>query len=272
MGSLIKTSIQLGVVGVGTIARCVVEGWCKAFIAGEKPAEIKDKILISKRGTQNSQYLLDQYPQVIEIDEDNSSIVERSNLVVLAVRPEHAKEVCSALKFREDHIVLNFISGILSEKDALTMIEPASMVRVCPWPCAKLRIGPVMVLRSPSELITNLFSLVGDVTHVETMEQFITVCASSCVMASFYNALETTTVWLERHNIDRPVGSKFLGSLIHALATDAKLQGEKGFAEITADSQTPGGLNQQVLTSLKESKAFEAIESALDGIVTRQKQ
>ena|SRR3990167_11437408 len=265
--------VRVGVIGVGTIAKAVLTGLCTAFKNNEKPDFIEGKILISKRGTANANELATNFPEFIEIASDLETIVNNSDWLIVALLPTSAAEILNGFTFRKDQIVLNFMSGILSEEDAKKVFAPVEqVVRVCPWPCARLRLGPIMILNSPNELVTQFLGLVGTVTHTTTMDEFITICASSCVMASFYNSLETITKWLEGKNIPKATASTFLGSIIHAFAVDAKNQGDQGFQHITDDSQTPGGLNEQVLKSLVNDGVFNHLTNALDAVVERQKK
>jgi len=264
--------VVVGVLGVGTISRCVLEGVCKAFGEGKSAEGVENKIFISARSSANANELVAKYPDNIEI-KPNSEIASSCDWIIVSVRPEQVEELCKDLKFREDQIILNFVSACLTEEKAKEVFSPVQrIVRISPWPCSKNRLGPVLVLNSPGEQVENFLSLFGDVVKVENMEQFISMQASSCFMAPFYQALESITTWLEGENIEREKASLFVGSLVNAFAVDAKLQGGKGFAQITEESQTPGGMNAQALQSLKDDKAFEALQNALTGLVKRVKK
>jgi len=259
--------VRLGVLGVGTIARCVLEGLCSAFKEDKCPEGLESTIYISERGHTHSQALKDNFPDFVEI-KPVPEIVENCDWLVLAVRPEQVEDLCKDLTFREDQIVFNFVSVVLSEEDAHRFLAPAKQViRISPWPCSKNRLGPILVLNSPGGLPEETLALVGDVVKVETIDQFLSMQSASCFMASFYQALENLTQWLESENIEREKASLFIGSLVHAFAHDAKAQEGHGFAEITAESQTPGGMNQKVLTLLKEANAFNALPDALTKLV-----
>ena len=264
--------VRLGVLGVGTIARCVLEGLCSAFAAGECPEGVESKVFISSRSQANAHALATAYPSFIEIKEDNAAIVGSCEWLIISVRPEQVEELCKGLPFREDQIILNFVSAVLSEDDAHRFLAPAKqIVRVSPYPSSKNRLGPILMLHAPGGLVETLLGLVGDVVKVDTMDQFISMQSGSCFMAPFYQALESITTWLESENIEREKASLFVGSLVHAFAHDAKQQEGRGFSEITAESQTKGGMNEQALNSLHQAGAYDALQAALTGLVQRVK-
>lgn len=264
--------VRVGVLGVGTISRCVLEGICTAFSMGESVEGVETSILISARSSANSSVLKTMFSDYIEIREDNKQIVEECDWIIVSVRPEQVSELCKDLTFREDQIILNFVSACLSEEEAKKVFSPATnIVRISPYPCSKNRLGPVLVLNSKCEKLDEFLGLFGDVVKVDTMDQFISMQSGSCFMAPFYQALESITTWLESENIERETASLFVGSLVHAFAFDAKAQGPKGYAEITAESQTKGGMNEQAVNHLKDAKAFDALQEALAGLVARVK-
>lgn len=262
---------RVGVLGVGTISSCVLHGICKAYLAGESVEGIEKQIYISTRSQSNADELAETYKENIVIKE-NSEIVSQCDWIIISVRPDHVETLCKDLTFREDQTILNFVSVCLSEEQARTYFAPAQkIVRISPWPCSKNRLGPVLVLNSTGDQLDNFLSLFGDVAKVDNIDQFISMQSSSCFMAPFYNALESITTWLESEHIEREKASLFVGSLVHAFGVDAKLQGSNGFAKITEESQTKGGMNEQALQSLQKDGAFDALQKALTGLVERAK-
>lgn len=263
--------VRVGVLGVGTISSCVLHGVCKAFQAGESVDGVENVIYISQRSRANAEELVETYTKNIQIKE-NSEIVAECDWIVVSVRPDQVEDLCKDLTFKEEQVILNFVSVCLTEEDAQKYFAPAQrIVRISPWPCSKNRLGPVLVLNSIGEQLDNFLGLFGDVVKVNTMDQFISMQSGSCFMAPFYNALESITTWLESEQIDREKASLFVGSLVHAFGVDAKLQGSNGFAKITEESQTKGGMNEQALKSLEADGAFSALQKALSGLVARAK-
>ena len=116
---------RLGFIGTGSIASAVVEGFCTSG----RPC----RIVLSPRNEQKAAALAARFEQV-QRAATNQEVLDRSQVVLLALRPGVAAETLGRLRFREDHTVLSFIA--LQPLQALAMeVRPARRVfKVLPCP------------------------------------------------------------------------------------------------------------------------------------------
>jgi pyrroline-5-carboxylate reductase len=87
--------MKLGFVGTGAITSAIVTG-LNASDAG------RDSILVSPRNAEVAAALTAKFPNVA-VAESNQAVLDGSDVVILAIRPQVTVEVLSDLKFRPDH-------------------------------------------------------------------------------------------------------------------------------------------------------------------------
>src|SRR5215475_11388411 len=94
---------RLGFVGVGTIAEALITGMCAG---GEQRATF----LLSPRNADTAKRLAERY-SFAAVARDNQAVIDGSDIVFLAVRPQVAAEVLGGLKFRPDQRVVSLIAA-----------------------------------------------------------------------------------------------------------------------------------------------------------------
>mgnify|MGYP003334386647 FL=1 len=87
-------------------------------------------------------------------------------------------------------------------------------------------------------------------------------------MATYYEMLNTTTNYLTTKGVNKTKATKYVGELFLALTKDALLK-QRSFKQLVAESQTPNGINMQVLKELKKGKFFNKLKKSLKNINKR---
>ena len=88
-------------------------------------------------------------------------------------------------------------------------------------------------------------------------------------MAAYYEILNTSSKWLIKKGIKKSFADTYIAELFLALSQDALNKSSQGFKKLVADSQTPKGLNMQVLNELKKGKFFTKFTKALEHVNKR---
>ena len=83
-------------------------------------------------------------------------------------------------------------------------------------------------------------------------------------MASFYEILNISSNWLIKKGIRRNIANNYVSELFLSLSQDAVFKRSQGFKKLVQDSQTPNGLNMQVIRELKKDKFYNYFVKALD--------
>lgn len=122
-------------------------------------------ITVSPRNAEIAAHLRAEYPAVT-VAASNQHVLDRSDLVLITLRPLNAEEIISALSFRSDHAIVSAVAA-LSRKRLLEVVAPARMVvKAIPLPRVEQRRGVTVVY--PSEPSVNeLFDLLGSALPVE---------------------------------------------------------------------------------------------------------
>jgi len=250
----------LGFVGTGHIAAAMAAGLCTA---ANPPAQI----LVSPRNAETAADLARRFKQVT-VARGNQAVVDGSDWVVLAVRPQVAREVVCALKFRPGQTVLSLIAPVADEwiDGAVKPGRLAARIFVMP-PCA-MHVGPVMVFpREPA--VEALMRPLGTVIPVKDRREFLALWTLTALIAPFYGFTATSGNWAAANGAGAAEARAFAASMLHALAAVAATPGAEPPGELAKHAQTPGGLNEQVVRELAAKGWFDAVGVSLDGILRR---
>ena len=91
----------------------------------------------------------------------------------------------------------------------------------------------------------------------------------SGMMAPFYEILKVQADWLVKRGIKRDKAQKYITSLFIALSEDSAIKSKKNLMHLVAESQTPGGLNEQGIKELRKSGYYKSLEKSLNSILNR---
>ena len=91
------------------------------------------------------------------------------------------------------------------------------------------------------------------------------------MMAPFYEILKVLSDWLVKRGIRRNEAQKYITSLFVALSVDSVDNSIKHLKHLVADSQTAGGLNEQVVRGLRKAKFYKSLERSLNTVLKRLK-
>jgi len=110
---------RVGFIGVGTIAEALITGMCAA---GEQRATF----LLSPRNADIARRLAKRFSSV-EVAGDNQAVIDGSDIIFLAVRPQVAADVLGTLKFRRDQRIVSLIATFDVAR-LRTLVAPASTI------------------------------------------------------------------------------------------------------------------------------------------------
>lgn len=251
--------LKLGFIGTGIITESIVTGFCRAGTDGLR-------ITVSPRNRERAARLHGAYPDVVQIAEDNQSVIDASDWVFIALLPNVAEEVLRTLRFpREKRFVslvptlsLSTAREIIGERDVL--------VDVLPLTFAAERIGPVVVYPAVPEA-AELLSRIGDVIPVDRPEQIAVLRTMTANMSAYYMLLTTLVDWCVANGLDEPAARSYVTGFTGAMSR--KAAGFDGPLIDLANEMTPGGLNWQALKYLREHDCFAPWTHELDPILRR---
>jgi pyrroline-5-carboxylate reductase len=252
--------ISLGVVGTGHIAAALVTGLCTS----ERPPA---KVLVSPRNADHAVRLARRFP-VVSIARDNQEVVDGSDWVLLSVRPQVAREIVGALRFRSGQTVLSAIAPI---EDAWIddAVKPGRLAaRLLPLPPVEQRLGPIAFFPADGE-VEALLQPLGTTVPITSKHELLVIWTLTALIAPYYGFVSQAVDWAARNGADPAAARTYMTAMMHALGTIAAAPGAAPPAALALHAQTKGGLNEQVVRELGAKGWFESIAPALDGIRKR---
>jgi pyrroline-5-carboxylate reductase len=251
---------RLGFIGVGTIAEALITGMCAG---GEQRATF----LLSPRNADTAERLAKRY-SFVEVARDNQAVIDASDIVFLAVRPQVAADVLGALKFRADQRIVSLIAAFDVARLRALVAPVTAIARATPMPAVAQRLGP-LTLYPPIPEIARLLEGLGQLVQLENESELDALWAVTGLMGSYFGLLDAIAGWLSRQNLEDGQIRPYLAAMFEALGVTAAERAGEGFDRLIVEHSTPGGLNEQAYRELKAAGWTSLIPQALDLIHAR---
>jgi pyrroline-5-carboxylate reductase len=252
-------AMKLGFIGTGVITEAIVVGLMEA----EFPLS---EIIVSARGAATAARLAASFEKV-RVCNHNQEIVDVSDILFLAVRPQIAEEVVSSLAFQGDTAIVSLIAMLPAEKIAGWIGHPVDVTRAIPLPSVANRSG-VTVIYPASDRLTQLFGALGAVVNTTSIEEFNGYGAAGSLMATYFGCLETAVQWMVDHGAEYGRARTYVAQLYFGLAQTA-IKSHATFETLVGTHSTPQGLNEQAYRVFKESGGTDALAAAMESVAAR---
>ena len=250
--------MKLGFIGTGKITSSIVHGIFKSNLKS-------NKIFISYRNKAVSKNLKNKF-RSITILKDNQEIIDKCNIVVLAVTPTTGVKILKNLNFNRKKII-SLISTInLNGLKKLTGSK--NITRVIPLPPIEIKQGPIVIF-PPNKFVKQFFSHLGSVIEIKNEKTLNNFWSTSALMAPYYEMLKVSANWLTQKGINKDKAVDYITELFYGLSKDARNKKKAGLKQLVAESQTPKGINEQALRELKKSKFYSKLNNTLNSIHKR---
>jgi len=250
----------LGFIGTGKITTALVEGYSTCSTP-------PDKIIVSPRNAQRARELSERIRSVI-IGQTNQDVIDKSDTVFLALRPETAESVLTPLRFRPDHTIISLIPTI-----PLTMIhdyvEPAGRIsRAVPLPSVSRQYGPILLFQK-NEQSESIVKLVGTPVPVREESDLHALWAMNGMISPFFELMAVLRDWSVALGVEKKVAQTYTVRFVYTLARMALENPDTDFSDLAHEAATPGGLNEQALGMIQALGGYESFETALDAVRER---
>ena len=249
----------LGFIGTGKISSSIIYGIFNSKLKVRR-------IYISSRNGSIAKKLEKKYKQV-KIIKDNQEIINRSSLIILGITPKVGNKILSNLKFSKDKRIISLISTIKIEK-LKKLTQNKNIVRATPLPPVEINKGPIVIC-PPNKSAKNFFKHLGTVIEIRDEKLSYKFWSTASLMAAYYEILNVSSNWLIRKGINKKMANSYISELFLSLSQDAVNKYSRGFKQLVADSQTPKGLNMQVLKELRRSKFYKKFIKSLENVNKR---
>ena len=249
----------IGFIGTGKMSSSIIFGIFKSKL------KVK-RIYISSRNRNIAKKLAKKYSK-IKVLKDNQDIIDKSSTIFLGVTPNIGNKILSKLSFSKKKRIISLISTINLDK-LKKLTKNKNIVRVTPLPPIEIKKGPIIIC-PPNKSAKSLFKNLGAVIEIRNEKLSYKFWATASIMAAYYEILNVSSNWLTKKGINKTIANNYISELFLSLSQDAVNKKSQGFKKLVADSQTPKGLNMQVLNELKRGKFYSKLIKAMDNISKR---
>ena len=249
----------LGFIGTGKISSSIIYGIFNSKL------KVK-KIYISSRNRNIAKKIAKKF-QAVKIINNNQEIIDKSSTIILAVTPNVGNKILSSLKFSKSKRIISLISTMNLDK-LKKITKNKNITRAIPLPSVEINKGPIVIC-PPDKQTKKLFKHLGKVIEINNEKLSYKFWSTASIMATFYEILNISSKWLTKNGIKKNVANNYIAELFLSLSQDAINKQSQGFEKLVKDSQTPKGLNAQVLKELQKGKVYSKFFKALDNVNKR---
>lgn len=261
----------VGVLGAGNMGEALIAGLVRAHILP------KDRILASRRSEVALAYLTDTYG--IRVTTDNRRLVQESDVVVLAIKPQAMPQVLDecASCFREGQLVISIAAGITTRYLESRIPASVAVVRVMPNTPALVgeAISPYCLGKlsgaTQALLASEIFSAVG--VTVEVREEWMDAITALSGTGPAY------LFFLLEGLIDAGLEMGLPEHLVRALVRQTAYGAAKLLREtmrtpqqLRAQVTSPQGTTHAALTFLKDESFLETFKQAVFAAMRRSEE
>ncbi|MDH6217818.1 NAD(P)-binding domain-containing protein [Streptomyces pseudovenezuelae] len=276
---------RVGVIGVGEIGRAVVTGLCegegssddrsddrsdvrsddRSDVRPDDRSDVKSPaVFLSPRGARITAELAARYADVA-VCADNQEVVDRSEVVMIAVRRQDRHEALAGLRVGGDKVVVNVMAGVGNDDLRRTLATDAPLVRAIPLPAVRERRS-VTVTYPSHPAVNSLFEDLGGVLPAADEAAFNVFSALTGTLTTHYWYLATLTSWAVAHGIPSDEADGYVRSLFQGVGR-ALSDGTRTLHQLAADHETPNGSNERIRTTWFDGANGGALNQALDDLL-----
>lgn len=248
---------RIGIIGVGEIGRALVEGLCEG--ADEAPV-----VHLSPRGLRTGRELSSRYESV-RVCADNQAVVDRSDLVVIAVRRQDRRQALDGLNVDGDKTVVNVMAGVGNGELRRQLGTEAALVRAIPLPSVRERRS-VTVTCPEHPVAEEFFERLGGSLPVADESAFNVFSALTGTLTAHYAYLAALTSWAVDQGIDPDHADRYVRGLFQGVGR-ALGDESRSLGRLAADHETPNGNNERIRTSWFGPANADALGRALDDLL-----
>ena len=261
---------KIGFIGCGNMGKAMISG-----IIASKKIDIEN-ILVSTKSTSSKENIEKEFN--INATLNNEEVVNFSDILILAIKPNMFKEVIEEIKdeIKKETIIVSIAAGITIDNLESLIGEDYKIVRTMPNTPALVREAISAVCYNKNinnedlDEVINIFNMFGkcEVLEEKYFHGFIALCGSSpAYVFMFIEAMADAAVKLgiPRNKAYKMAEQAILGSAKLALETG------KHPGELKDMVCSPGGTTIEAVTELENGNFRSTIIKALEKCAEKSK-
>ena len=273
IGIVMLRQYEIGVIGAGNASEGIVHAIVRNTLL------FHDRIIASDPNETRRKLFADRFN--ITVTDDNREVVEHSDIIVLAVKPQQYAKVCEGVcdLIRDDHLIVSIMAGV-STKSIEEALSPGPIRVVRAMPNLPIHVGAGMagVCKGSHAQDVDLlraqriFEAGGRCVVIDDESQMDAVTAiSGSGPAYFYYFVEALTAAAERIGLSAQQADLLAKQTCFGAARMMLESGEPAKA-LRAKVTSPGGTTQAAIESMVEDGVFDRIGDAVQAAWKRSQQ
>lgn len=259
--------MRVGFIGAGHIARALGQGWSRPELAGA-PAltylDVASGAAESAAGATGA-----------GVASSLSGLLERSDVIVVAVRPQHVAAVLAEVApLLGDRVLVSVAAGVTLKELRAALPDDARVARVMPNVAAALGLGVFLLvpgtLGEQASAVEELFGLAGDVVVLDEVHFDSATAVAGCMPGILAMLVRDFGRAGERRGLEPGVAMRLAVAGVHGAAAVIAREGDPD-AVITS-AATPGGMTAAAITAFEERDIAEAVALAVHAAAERAKE
>ena len=252
--------MRIGFVGTGTIAEAIIEGVTKSSLAPER-------IVISPRNKDVAGRLAAMH-EVVRIGDTNQAVVDESDMIFIAVRPQVVEGVLRELTFRPGQHVVSLVATISADQLRGWLGEEVLITQAIPLPFVADRQGVTAVF-PPNQEAMDFFAALGTAIAAHSKDEFDLTALASSLMGSYFGLLEGIADWFSEKGMPAEITRSYVARLFATLSGIATKSAHKPLSTLRREYSTRGGLNEQLFEEFAHLGGVDALKGALQKVHLR---
>lgn len=245
----------IGVLGVGHLAHAMLQG----LIRRGFPA---NGLLLAPRGL--SPELGPRYG--IAVADDNRALVNRSDLVLLAVRPADALDAIGDLPWRRGQTIVSACAGVPISRLRIAA-GPADVIRIMPLAAAEIGASPTAVFPD-LPVVRPLLDPLGPVIALQSEKDFEVATVSAAIYGWAQDLIGRSAAWSQEQGL-APAVARRLASLTFVAAGRLIAEHHEPIPDLLRSLVTPGGITECGLRVLAEGKVPQTWDAACEAVLAK---
>jgi pyrroline-5-carboxylate reductase len=259
--------VRVGFVGAGHIARALGLGWSRPGLA-EAPA----LTYLDVAPGQAERVAQDTGAGVASTIAD---LIDRSDLIVVAVRPQHVAQVLAeAGPLLGGRPLVSVAAGVSMDELQAALPAGAQAARVMPNVAAALGLGVFLfvpgTLGEQEQTVEQLFALAGDVVVLDEEHFDSATAVAGCMPGMLAMLVRDFARAGERRGLDGDVARRLAIAGVHGAAAVIAREGDP--EAVIASAATPGGMTAAAIAKLEERELADAVALAVHAAAERAKE
>ncbi|WP_085909915.1 NAD(P)-binding domain-containing protein [Kiloniella majae] len=250
------TNPVLGILGVGYFA--------SYFTSSLRKGGYKGKIYLSPRNAQTAERISKEHGCLIA--QDNQDVIDKSDIILLSVRPEQLPGLLETLSFRDNQIVITAVAGkTIADHYAVAGHLPKTLIRMIPVCSIEAGEG-VVPIYPPNPTVEKLADYTGTPVSFDSEHDFDLALTTSCMNGWLYEFFGMMTDWLEEKGLSQDKARNVILHNIRGATAYALQKEDQKLADITGEIATEGTFTLEGLKLLKKQQGFTAWNQALEHV------